>query len=32
MFNVRFNLQKWGGMPLKNGKPRKRKGDGSFFN
>lgn len=32
LFNLRFNLQKWGKMPMKNGKPRKRKGDGSFLN
>jgi hypothetical protein len=26
-----LNLQKWGGTPMRNGKPMRRKGDGSFI-
>ena len=31
MLNFRWILQKWSGIPTKNGKPMIRKGDGSFF-
>jgi uncharacterized membrane protein YgcG len=31
MFGVRTNLQKWTGSPKRNGKPMRRRGDGSFI-
>ncbi|WP_295771879.1 TonB-dependent receptor [uncultured Mucilaginibacter sp.] len=31
MFSVRTNLQKWSGTPMRNGRPMRRRGDGSFF-
>jgi hypothetical protein len=32
LVGLRLNLQKWGGTPTRNGKPMKRRGDGSFIN
>lgn len=32
LIGLRMSLQKWGGMPSKNGQPMKRRGDGSFMN
>jgi Outer membrane protein beta-barrel family/Carboxypeptidase regulatory-like domain len=32
MVGFRVDLQKWGGVPNKNGKPLRRRGDGSFIN
>lgn len=29
---LKLNLQKWGGVPMHNGQPMKRRGDGSFIN
>ncbi|WP_345952626.1 TonB-dependent receptor [Mucilaginibacter sp. PAMB04168] len=31
MFSVRTNLQKWSGSPSRNGRPMRRRGDGSFY-
>ncbi len=31
MFGFRLNLQKWNSIPIKDGKPRERRGDGSFI-
>lgn len=30
MFGIKYNIQKWSGTPSRNGKPMKRRGDGSF--
>ncbi|HWZ04807.1 MAG TPA: TonB-dependent receptor [Mucilaginibacter sp.] len=32
LVGLKFNLQKWGGTPTRNGQPLKRRGDGSFVN
>jgi len=32
LFGLKLNLQKWGGTPMHNGQPMKRRGDGSFIN
>jgi hypothetical protein len=32
LVGLRLNLQKWGGTPMHNGQPIKRRGDGSFIN
>jgi hypothetical protein len=32
LLGLKLNLQKWGGTPMHNGQPMKRKGDGSFIN
>jgi hypothetical protein len=31
LLGIRLDLQKWSGAPTRNGKPMKRKGDGSFI-
>ncbi|MBB6131482.1 TonB-dependent receptor [Mucilaginibacter lappiensis] len=31
LVGAKLNLQKWGGTPMRDGKPRKRRGDGSFI-
>lgn len=32
LVGLRLTLQKWGGTPMRNGQPMKRRGDGSFIN
>jgi hypothetical protein len=32
LIGLKFNFQKWGGTPMRNGQPIKRRGDGSFIN
>jgi len=32
LIGLRLNLQKWGGTPMHNGQPMRRRGDGSFVN
>jgi len=32
LIGVKLNVQKWGGTPMHNGQPMKRRGDGSFIN
>ena len=32
LLGLKLNLQKWGGTPMRNGQPMKRRGDGSFIN
>ena len=32
LIGLKLNLQKWGGTPMQNGQPMKRRGDGSFIN
>lgn len=32
LLGLKLNLQKWGGTPMRNGEPMKRRGDGSFIN